>query len=489
MLQLFGGVIDSCSPEKLIQPNPKNKGMFGKHWTPGSRTNKLRDMDEMLMTTLLPNWANMCRHGIMSKVVLPREDELCPFFVQLKSYVNYPRKTVSWSFAFGVHAVLTSFLEVNAALPRIIDISKLVFNNYFQEAVNSTKLLFNEKSSNMKNSPAWKDNLTLVSFLQNFGLEVYDDLAIWNVLCGGTTFSILSFLGNIEGGCCMIDCQGQLRIVMYLYHGLVINGIIDEDDIPFLKTLYNGFKECKALWLGNLPKKGELVKQFWRSWGMGLAESKDMAEEAKNKFQGKRVPSGSLFSQGGKIRGRKMHPIDPEEISTSFRRVCGRDFSGAVDKYHTPEQKQRSRGMEQYNVAVRTNDTLDHLENEIQLYSVNLIPTAYYLEQFVCSISRILGWDNLTLPFMLEQKQDMRQGVAILFAQHVLGALDFADDPLNYTFTNSPELVAAAPAPTITQGIASFMMGFFDKVPPQNVLWFQAVDSGDMEACTKIETI
>ena len=89
------------------------------------------------MTTLLPNWANMCRHGIMSKVVLPREDELCPFFVQLKSYVNNPRKTVSWSFAFGVHAVLTSFLEVDAALPRIIDISKLVFDNYFQQAVNS----------------------------------------------------------------------------------------------------------------------------------------------------------------------------------------------------------------------------------------------------------------------------------------------------------------------------------------------------------------
>lgn len=268
---------------------------------------------------------------------------------------------------------------------------------------------------------------------------------------------------------------------MYLYHGLLINGIIGKDDIPFLQTLYSGFKQCKALWQGSLPKRGELVKRFWISFGMGLSDSKQMSGEAQLLAQGDRfLPSDGLFAQGVKLcRGRKMHPIEPAEILTSFRRVCERDFRDVVDKYHTPEKRKRAQGTEQYTVAVHTNDTLDHLEDEIQLHAVNFIPAASYLEQFVCSISRVLGWESLLTAFSLKHKSDMRQGVAILFAQHLLGALDFADDPLNHAYSNVPGLVALAPAPTIVAGTASFLEQFFQMIPPQNVIWFQALDSGD----------
>lgn len=481
VLQLFGGVIDGCPTDRTLVMDPRRRGMFGNpDWTPGCSP-RIRDMDELLMARLLPSWANMCRHGIMSKVKLPRDDELCPFFVELKCYVDHPREPVTWGLAFGVHAALSGILDAGRALPDVVATSKFVFENYFAQAANCAKLSLTEKSSHMGKSPAWTHNLTMVSFLENFGLPAYDELALWNPLSGGSTFAMLDFLGNIDGGCAMIDCQAQLRIVMYLYHGLLINDIIKEEEIPLLHILYNGFKQCKAVWQGSLPKRGELAKRFWIGFGMGLPDSKKMSEDARLLAQGgRRSSSGDLFAQGVKLcRGRKMHPIEPAEMLTSFRRVCERDFSDVVDKYHTPEQKKNAKGTEQYTVACRINDTLDHLENEIQLHAVNFIPAAYYLEQFVCSISRVLGWEPLLKAFKLESNADMRQGVAIIFAQHLLGALDFAADPLNHTFPNVPGLVAMAPAPNIIAGTASFLVEFFNKVPAQNVMWFQALDSGD----------
>ena len=487
ILQLFAGVIDSCAPDKKIIMDPRRRGMFGNPlWAPG-RSDRIRDMDELMMARLLPNWANMCRHGIMSKIKLPRDSELCPFLVQLKSYVDNPRKPVTWSLAFGVHAALTSMVEVGRALPEIQNESKAVFNHYFSQVANGVKLSLTEKSSNINNSTVWKHNLMMITFLENFGLPVYDELAIWNPLCAGTSISVLDFFGNIEGGCAIIDCQAQLRIVMYLYHGLVINGIFSEEQIPFLQILYNGFKKCKALWQGSLPKRGELVKRFWISFGMGLSDSKKMSENAGLLARGGRLPSDDLFAQGVKLcRGRRMHPIEPAEILTSFRRVCERDFHDVVDKYHTPEQKRNTRGMEQYTVAVRTNDTLDHLEDEIQLHAINFVPTAWYLEQFVCSISRVLGWEALLKSFKSDNNMDMRQGFAIIFAQHLLGALDFARDPLNHSFQNVPGLVALSPSPNIVAGTAGFLETFFVRVPPQNVMWFQGLDLGDG---TKVEVI
>ena len=487
ILQLFAGVIDGCAPDRNLLANPSQRGMFGNpDWAPG-RSTKIRDMDELLMTRLLPNWANMCRHGIMGKIKLPRDGELCPFFVRLKTYVDHPREPVTWSLAFGVHAALVGMLEVGGALTRISDISELVFNNYFAQAMNTVKMAYNEKSSNMFRCPSWKHNLPMISFLENFGLPVYDKLAVWNPLCAGTSITILDFFANIEGGCAIIDCQAQLRIVMYLYHGLVINGIFSEEEIPLLQTLYEGFKQCKALWQGSLPKRGELVKKFWISFGMGLSDAKKMSKIAQHTARGGCLPSEGLFEQGVRLcHGRQMHPIEPAEIFTSFRRVCERDFSDVVDKYHTAEQRKNTRGEEQYTVAVRTNDTLDRLEDEIGLHAVNFIPTAYYLEQFVCSIGRILGWEPLLKSFKRENNMDLRQGFAIIFAQHLLGALDFAIDPLNHKFRNVPELAALSPAPNIIAGTASFLEDFFARVPAQNVMWFQALESGDD---TKVEVI
>ena len=77
----------------------------------------------------------------------------------------------------------------------------------------------------------------MISFLENVGLPAYDKLAVWNPLCADTSITVLDLFANIEGGCAIIDCQAQLRIVMYLYHGLVINGIFSEEEIPFANSV------------------------------------------------------------------------------------------------------------------------------------------------------------------------------------------------------------------------------------------------------------
>ena len=174
-----------------------------------------------------------------------------------------------------------------------------------------------------------------------------------------------------------------------------------------------------------------------------------------------------------------MNPIEPAEISTSFRRICERDFSDVVDKYHTPEQRRNSQGTEQYAAAVRTNDTLDHLADETRLHSVNLMSAAYYLEQFICSLIRVLKWEPLLKAFKQENNLDMRQGFAILFAQNLLGVLDFAQDPINHSFRNVPVLTALAPNLNLIHGTAGWLEMFFQGIPTSNVLWFQAEAASD----------
>jgi len=472
LLQLFAGAVDKCPIEKTL--GPARKGMFGRLT---DHPSKFSDMDELLMSHILPNWVNMCRHGIVGKAQLPHASELSPLFLQLKSFVDNPRRSVSWSCAFSVHAILTGILEVATERQRITNVSKMVFDNYFSQIQRALKSLSHEKTSSMTKSPAMH-NIMMISFLENFGLPVFEESALWNPLCAGTSLSILDFFGNIQGGCAVIDCQAQLRIVMYLYHGLVINGIMKEDEIPLLQYLYNGFKKCKALWQGSLPCRGELVKKFWVSFGMGLKESKQMSESARLLARGGPVSPGGVFYEGLKhCRGRKMKPIEPSEISTAFRRICDRDFSDVVDKYHTPEQRKNSSHTAQYVVAVHTNDTLDHLDEELQLHSVNFISTAYILEQFICSLGRVLQWDSLLETFKQTSNLDMRQGFAIIFAQHLLGVLDFAQDPLNHQFRNAPMLTGQAP--TLFHGVCGFLDMYFSRVPPTNVLWFQGMEPVD----------
>lgn len=114
---------------------------------------------------------------------------------------------------------------------------------------------------------------------------------------------------------------------------------------------------------------------------------------------------------------------------------------------------------------MRLNDTLDSIENDQQLLALNLISCAAYLEQFVCSLTRVLQWEPVLKSGSLIIGEDMRHGFAYLFAQHLLGALDFAQNPMEHEFLGVPLGLASS----------TFMNGFFERIDPSTVMWFQSI--------------
>ena len=131
------------------------------------------------------------------------------------------------------------------------------------------------------------------------------------------------------------------------------------------------------------------------------------------------------------------------------------------DKYHTPEQRRNNKGSEIYEIAVRANATLDDIVEDQTTLSFNLINCGAQLEQFVCSLSRIIQWDPL-LARASVFSVDKRQGFVFLFAQILLGALDYADDPLEYRFMDCP----------LASVSAMFLQQYFNKLSPQVFQWF-----------------
>ena len=167
-----------------------------------------------------------------------------------------------------------------------------------------------------------------------------------------------------------------------------------------------------------------------------------------------------------------MNPIQPEDVSKSYRRVCNRDFHDVVDNYHTPEQKERGKHSDAYTFAVRINDTLDAIEEEQPLLSFNLIACSVILEQFVCSLTRVMQWDPLIQSFIKGNPNlqlDHRQGVLHMFAQHLLAALDFSSRPIEHEFLQVPLGLASS----------SFLTEFFLRLNPESVVWFNAIREQD----------
>ena len=414
------------------------------------------------MADILPSWVMMCRKGILS-LTLPREKELCPLFVVMRDYIQHPDKPVSWSVTFAVHAMLTSVLETQLISNELTTLAKGIFNQYLDNIDWAYEVQKNE--STCGETLSWTNNILCIKFLRNFGLPLFGDRSMWNPLCGGTTLSYICFSANLEAGCTVIDGLAQLRIVLHLYHGLLVNGILTRDELPPLDMLYGSFKSCKAIWEGPLPRRGELVQRWWICFGASVSEAKQLADESRVAVQQRRIDASTSKRRRS---GRTLTAIEPAQLATSYRRLCHRDFHDVVDKYHTQEQRQRNKGSDQYRFAVRTNDTLDALDREQTFLAFNLTTCGTIMDQFVCSLGRILQWEPLLHAaagndLFLENTQ--RQGFVYLFAQHLLGALDFAGDPFKHAFLNVP----------MGEASSHFMRIFFSSVDPARMLWFTPV--------------
>ena len=460
LLQSFTTVMAKMPKGQVPQPK---RGYFGPTpWQPG-RTRKIHgDLDELFMADILPQWYLMCKQGIFGHLsTLPREQELCPLFVLLREYVQDPSKPVSWSLTFGAHALLAAVLETDSYSDQLINVGSTLFDQYFGQLDKANEWSMKDPEM-VKTSPVWRPCMALVMFLKNLGLEVFGKRALWNPLCSGTIFSYLSYFGNLEVGCAMIDCQAQLRIVLHLFNALKANRIIQEGHIPFLDNLHECFEDSKAVWEGPLPKKGEFVERFWMCFGYSSGHAKLMAAKARAAVQGQRF-NGRDDQKAWKPR--KRNQMEPSEISKSYRRICNRGFGGVVDKYHTDEQRQSCQHTELYSFAVRTNDTLDAIDKEQKLLAFNLPTCGSILEQFVCALGDVLQWEPLLQEGSKSLGVAKRQGYAHFFAQNLLGALDFAEDPLYYEFLDVPLGLASS----------GFLTQFFLRLLPENAIWFNPV--------------
>lgn len=468
LVQIFGQMVKD-TPEKNNVRARKN--IFGPSpWVPGRSSKIAGDLDELLMAEILPHFVDMYRHGILGKMELPMMEEIAPFWVNIRSYIRHPDKQVTWAIAFSVHAMLTAVLETDQIANSIVSMSETVFDNFFSQVEWGQRLV--ERDADYFEDPRLQHNICVVLFLKNLGLRVFGQRAIWNPLCAGTTFSYLTFFGNLEAASSsLLDYHAQLRIVMYLFHGLLLNGIVRKGQIPFLEKIYDAFKSSRAVWEGPLPRRGELVQRFWTCFGLNLEDSRRMARLAQQLYD-RRQGSGRDTREPS-WRNRKMNEIKPEEICKCYRRVCNRDFHDVVDNYHTPEQREKNKDSEFYVLAVQTNDTLDAIEQEQHLLSLNLVSCGSVLEQFVCSLVRIMQWDplikSMTQGYVLNNNDDHRQGAVHLFAQHLLGALDFAADPFHHQFLQVP----------LGEASSQFLRVYFNNIDPAKVMWFQAVNVED----------
>lgn len=355
-IRLLQGLSNVISPGRGLT---LKRGYFGPQWNETSKQAKqiALDMDELLMGDILPHLLAMCNKTLLSSD-LPFENELLPLFVQLKGFVKKPERPVSWALAFSIHSILTAVFEVQGShcVQTLGETAKAAFFHYMEQL--KTCL---ERIGTVATSKYWGQNLMKLYHLQ---LLVRSPLeseqaatlhrAVWNPLCAGTFLNYLAYFGNLDGGLAMIDSFAQLRMVLHLYNAFIQQGAINPGGIELLDRLYAQFRNCKAVWEGPLPERGEFVKRWWIAYGTAVEEAKRRSDEAKE-FGSDQFST----SRNNSDITRRMTPIKPEELATSYRRICLRDFSGVVDKYHNPRQKREGKGNAVYEFTVLVNDTLD----------------------------------------------------------------------------------------------------------------------------------
>ena len=475
LLQHFGYAIKRAPVDHVCNVH---QGSFGPTpWVQGRSSKIAGDMDELLMADILPQISTMFRFGILGLVELPMVNEIAPLWLNLRKYIKHPEKAVTWSLAFSAHAMLTAILETDNFTDSLMSLSESAFQKFFKQ-VEWAKNISDGGQDSFAQGPSFCRNIEVVCSLKNLGLPVDATRAIWNPLYAGTIFAYLTYAGNMERGCLLVDDRAQLRMVMYLYHGLLLNGIVESGRIPFLDSIFASFKKSRALWGGELPRRGELVQRFLTSFGMNPIDATDLSQIAREMYE----PGSCLdVSNDGvgrslTLRNRRMNRPLPEEISRSYRRVCNNDFHAIEDKYHTQELRDQGKRADHYLLVVRMNDIMDAIDEEQQLLSLNLISCAAILEQFVGGLSQTMNWDPIiNSEFII----DHRIGSIYMLAHHLLGALDFSSDPMDHKFLQVP----------LGRTSSTLLESYFKQVNVENVSWYIDSYSNELKGAPSLKAL
>jgi hypothetical protein len=281
--------------------------------------------------------------------------------------------------------------------------------------------------------------------------------------------------------------------VLHLFNAYIQVGLLEIGALPFLDWLYDTFKDCKAVWEGPIPQRGEFVKRWWISYGASIKNAQQLADATHKRLQG--GGGGSNNSNSSTIRPptrltyRDMTPINPEDIAECFRRVCLHDFSGIEDRYHTETQRRENKDSLFYELAVRSNATMDSMENEQRILASNFIVIGSKLNEFVVKLFEVLEWTSQIEQTIAETPNSVKAGrrvngtsvhpnsweasdtnlrrfiMVTLLAEQLLGPLDAATSMDEMAYTNPDRSIFRAAA----------FMTYLDQISPKDVLFFTPV--------------
>ncbi|KAI2512098.1 hypothetical protein MHU86_2386 [Fragilaria crotonensis] len=469
------------------------EGFFGKRWDEtkkGMAKRIMKDMDELMMGEILPVLINLCDGPLLQK--LPLEDELLPMFTLLRDYVKDPKMPVSWALAFSIHTLATSIFEVQGGndVHDIADVAESCFDLYFDQLTTAAK-----RYEGRAQPKHWAENVRRIQVLQCLvappTLQPSREQTIrafWNPLCAGNLMGYIIYFSNLQEGSWMVDNFSQLRMTLHLYNALKEVGLPPIDNHGTLEALDRNFQNSKAIWEGPKPTRGTFVLQWWIAFGTEVKEARRMSNEAAARFSkahgaSNKAPSRSRLQD----TARRMTPIEPDKLSKSFRRIVNRDFTDVVDTYHKDVERQKANPL--YDHIVRCNDTLDAIEVDQPYLAMNMTALGAHLNYF---IDRFFDhcWKKEVQAMVRATPDSMRYGrrtdgrsigrqswessdsnlerlaMVHIFAQEILGRLDFVDLP-----TVDPVIIQPAAAMSL----------FFEKLPPISILFFAPIIAEDEE--------
>ena len=223
-------------------------------------------------------------------------------------------------------------------------------------------------------------------------------------------------MGNLEGGMTIIDSFAQ---VLHLYNAFVqVGGFLKVGDIPFLDWLHDIFKDCKAVWEGHIPKKGEFVERWWISFGASIKNAQQLATSTHTRIRDGTNANVTTLQPPPRLDYRDMTPINPEDIAKCFRRVClhdfagiEHDFAGIEGQYQTDSQRERNEGSLLYEFIVRSSATIESMEREQMLLASNFIVFGSKFNAFVAKLfDVVLEWTPQIDQMIAETPDSIKAG-------------------------------------------------------------------------------
>jgi hypothetical protein len=450
------------------------QGYFGLTWNKISKrpiTTIPNEMDELLMGDIMPVLINICYEGVLGKQEVPKEKELLPLISQIKLFIKYPDRPVTWTLVFAIHSILSSIFESQGSkyLSYIADTASSTFNQYIQQIKSVKEAIIPQAP---RRHPIYEQNLKTALLLEHLPLipmhaanictmtDGQMQRALWNPVCAGCTLAFVAYFGNVEVGSNMIDSIAQFRAWMHIYNALLQTGNISRGEIPLLDFLYEKFEKCKAVWEGPFPARGQFVTRWWISFGKSV--------DAAQKYN----TSPSQKSQARNNQLRTLTPILPQSFMKSYKRICMREYTDETDKYQTDEQRQDWKRL--YNTMVA-------IEEDEPLLAFNWISLGHYLNDAYVQLFENCGWMSEVDSLIESTSDEIRMGRRMDL--RVVKSADSwlaSDENLKYhAFSHFLAILFFDPLDKHGTGIAAvnavaFMKQYFSNIPLSNIQWFES---------------